>query len=69
MGILACVCGLIAYAVFLACDVYAVAFVGDLGVPRSVSVGSGAQLGTALVIDLALLTLFAVQHGVMARPR
>jgi methanethiol S-methyltransferase len=71
VGLLALLYGLICYAAFLAVFVYLVAFVGDLGVPRSVSHGSAGPVlraGVALAVDLALLALFAAQHSLMARP-
>ena len=60
--------GLFAYIAFVAVLGYGVAFMGDLGVPRSVSFGPAAPLGRAIVMDLALLALFAFQHSIMARP-
>ncbi len=57
--------GVVSYVVFLAVFVYAVGFVGDLCVPRSVDTGAG---GSAVLVDSVLLALFAVPHSVMARP-
>ncbi|NNU42447.1 methanethiol S-methyltransferase [Ramlibacter montanisoli] len=57
-----------AYGLFLAVFLYLIAFVGNLGVPRSVDVGPGADTATALAIDLLLIALFGLQHSVMARP-
>ena len=68
MGLLALIYGTFCYLAFLACFVYLVAFVGDLGVPRSVSVGPSGPAGRAVAVDLALLGLFALQHSLMARP-
>ena len=60
--------GVVCYLVFLVVFVYSIGFVGDLVVPRSVDHGITASLGEALVVNIGLLTLFAVQHSVMARP-
>jgi protein-S-isoprenylcysteine O-methyltransferase Ste14 len=59
--------GAISYALFLAVFVYAIGFVGDL-TPRSVDSAIAAPVGHAVAVDVLLLTLFAVQHSVMARP-
>lgn len=59
---------LVAYAVFFATFLYLVAFVGDLPfVPVTVDRGPEAPLATALLINLALIALFGVQHSAMAR--
>jgi protein-S-isoprenylcysteine O-methyltransferase Ste14 len=59
--------GAIAYAIFLLSFVYAVAFVADMPVPRTIDHGPSAPWLTALVVDLVLLGAFAVQHSGMAR--
>jgi len=59
--------GSVAYLTFLGTFLYAIGFVGGLGVPTSLDGDPGAPLAAALAIDAALLAIFAVQHSVMAR--
>ena len=60
---------LVAYAIFLATFLYLIAFVGNIAaVPRTVDIGPAVPVAAALVIDVALIALFGVQHSVMARP-
>jgi len=59
--------GLIAYGASLGALLYLIGFSGDVFVPRSVDSGTSANLAEALCIDVLLLSLFAVQHSVMAR--
>src|ERR1700757_3197588 len=56
------------YSVFLASSLYAVGFVGNYLVPKSIDIGGSANFGEAIVIDLLLLGPFAIQHSAMARP-
>jgi len=58
----------VSYLFFLGTFVYAIGFVGNLPLlPKTIDSGAGAPLVETLVVDLALLGLFAVQHSVMAR--
>jgi len=68
MALLAALYGLAVYAFFLATFVYAIGFVGNVPLlPKTIDGGVAAPLVETLVVDLALLGLFAVQHSVMAR--
>ena len=58
--------GSFSYLIFLATFLYAIAFVGGFVVPTQLDGPSQEPVTTALAIDAALLTVFAVQHSVMA---
>ena len=60
--------GLVSYAIFFATFLYAVGFVGGFLVPRTIDGTPAQPMGLALLIDTALLGIFALQHSVMARP-
>lgn len=66
--VLALVYGVVSYVCFLIVFLYAVGFVGNIGVPRAIDGAATTPFATALVVDLLLLAVFAVQHSVMARP-
>ena len=60
--------GVIAYLLFLGVAVYMVGFLANAVVPRGIDEGASGSLAAAVVVNAALLGLFAVQHTVMARP-
>src|SRR3712207_3164666 len=60
--------GLYSYAVFLAVFLYAVGFIGNFLVPTRLDGPVTGSWTSALLVDCGLLTLFALQHSVMARP-
>jgi methanethiol S-methyltransferase len=60
--------GLVCYAIFFATFLYALGFVGNFLVPRSIDGAPRADFVSSALIDIALLLAFAAQHSVMARP-
>jgi protein-S-isoprenylcysteine O-methyltransferase Ste14 len=69
--VLALVYGFVCYVVFFVTFLYAIAFVGNLpGVPQTIDAGRppAGTMTRAILANVILLTIFAIQHSVMARP-
>ncbi|WP_435347376.1 methanethiol S-methyltransferase [Haloarchaeobius sp. HRN-SO-5] len=60
--------GWAAYLLALAAILYAVGFLANVAVPKSVDAGAGLSAGDPVVVDLALVGAFGLQHSLMARP-
>lgn len=60
--------GVFSYLLFLAVFAYAMGFIGNAFVPKSIDSGPAPLMGVALLINLALVAVFGLQHSVMARP-
>src|SRR5471032_298146 len=58
---------LVSYAFFFVTFLYALGFVEGFVVPKTIDTGATTSLGAALVVNLLLMSLFAIQHSVMAR--
>ncbi|HWG45917.1 MAG TPA: isoprenylcysteine carboxylmethyltransferase family protein [Gemmataceae bacterium] len=68
LRLFAVVYGGVGYLIFLATFLYAIGFIGNLVVPKSIDTGSQVSSVETVTVDLFLLGLFAVQHSIMARP-
>lgn len=67
--LLSAIYAVVCYTIFLVAFLYAIGFVGNFIVPRSIDVSPVSfDTGMAVLVNLALLSVFAIQHSVMARP-
>src|SRR5258706_14006467 len=76
-GIAALLYGTVSYAVFLATFLYAICFVGNvveipgiagLVIPKTIDSGTPGPVFESVIVNVILLSIFALQHSIMARP-
>lgn len=59
--------GILAYLLFFAAFLYTIGFMAGVVVPKTIDNGTPTPLAAALIINIVLLSVFAIQHSVMAR--
>jgi methanethiol S-methyltransferase len=67
--IIAFLYGIVAYVIFFVTFLYSIGFVEDLLVPKTIDSGPAGKTAQALIVNLVLMSIFAIQHSVMARPQ
>src|SRR5579885_3091764 len=65
--VLSFIYGAVVYLLFFATFLYAIGFVAGIAVPKTIDSGAQGPLTLAVIVDLVLMSVFAVPHSVMAR--